>query len=226
MSSLGQWQDVPAQLAVCDTRLVIKPLGRVEYQPTWHAMQSFTAARDETTPDELWLLEHPPVYTQGQAGKPEHVLDPGDIPIVQIDRGGQVTYHGPGQLVAYLLFDLKRHQLGVRDLVRKMERSVIDLLADYGIESYGKIDAPGVYVQRGGEEAKIAALGLRIRNGRSYHGLSLNVNMNLEPFSRINPCGYANLQVTQLADFGHIDETPARVAAKLTRTILNNIGMQ
>ncbi len=226
MSSVGQWQDVPVQLAVCDTRLVIKPLGRVEYQPTWHAMQSFTAARDETTPDELWLLEHPPVYTQGQAGKPEHVLDPGDIPIVQIDRGGQVTYHGPGQLVAYLLFDLKRHQLGVRDLVRKMEQSVIDLLADYGIESYGKVDAPGVYVQREGMEAKIAALGLRIRNGRSYHGLSLNVNMNLEPFSRINPCGYANLQVTQLADFGHIDETPARVTAKLTRTILNNIGMQ
>jgi len=189
-------------------------------------MQAFTAARNESTPDELWLLEHPPVYTQGQAGKPEHVLNPGAIPIVQIDRGGQVTYHGPGQLVAYLLLDLKRRKLGVRDLVRRMEQSVIDLLADYGIESYGKVDAPGVYVQREGVEAKIAALGLRIRNGYSYHGLSFNVNMDLEPFSRINPCGYAGLAVTQLADFGHIDETPASIAAKLSIKILNSIEAQ
>lgn len=206
--------------------LLVRCLGLVDYVPTWQAMQAFTAARNESTPDELWLLEHPPVYTQGQAGKPEHVLNPGAIPIVQIDRGGQVTYHGPGQLVAYLLLDLKRRKLGVRDLVRRMEQSVIDLLADYGIESYGKVDAPGVYVQREGVEAKIAALGLRIRNGYSYHGLSFNVNMDLEPFSRINPCGYAGLAVTQLADFGHIDETPASIAAKLSIKILNSIEAQ
>lgn len=236
----GEWGDVgndaevfpltPLSLSKAvpctQTSLLTRKLGLVDYIPTWQAMQEFTAARNESTPDELWLLEHPPVYTQGQAGKPEHVLNPGDIPIVQIDRGGQVTYHGPGQLVAYLLLDLKRHKLGVREMVRKIEQSVIDLLAEYGIEAYGKVDAPGVYVLRDGVEAKIAALGLRIRNGCSYHGLSLNVNMDLEPFARINPCGYAGLNVTQLADFGHIDETPATVAVKLTRTILNNLGMQ
>lgn len=209
-----------------DRLLVIRQLGLVEYIPTWQAMQEFTAARDETTLDELWLLEHPPVYTQGQAGKPEHVLNPGDIPIVQIDRGGQVTYHGPGQLVAYLLLDLKRHKVGVRELVRKLEQSVIDVLAQYDITAYGKVDAPGVYVSRHGVEAKIAALGLRIRNGCSYHGLSFNVNMDLEPFSRINPCGYAGLQVTQLADYGFIDETPGSVAAKISRSILNNLGLK
>lgn len=219
----SQWQCVATQMTACNAQLAIKPLGFVEYLPTWHAMQAFTAARTDVTPDEIWLLEHPPVYTQGQAGRPEHVLNPGAIPIVQIDRGGQVTYHGPGQLVAYLLLDLKRRKLGVRDLVRRMEQSVIDLLADYHIEAYGKVDAPGVYVQRNSIEAKIAALGLRIRNGRCYHGLSLNVNMDMEPFSRINPCGYAGLTVTQLADFGHIDETPASIADKLSRKILNNI---
>lgn len=206
------------------TFLLTRKMGLVDYQPTWQAMQAFTAERTDSTPDELWLLEHSPVYTQGQAGKPEHVLNPGNIPIVQIDRGGQVTYHGPGQLVGYLLFDLKRHKIGVRELVRKIEQSLIDLLAEYGIESYGKVDAPGVYVRREGVEAKIGALGLRIRNGCSYHGLSLNVNMDLEPFGRINPCGYSGLQVTQIADFGFIDETPASVAAKLSRTILNNLG--
>lgn len=203
--------------------LLIRRLGVTDYVPTWQTMQDFTATRDETTPDELWLLEHPAVYTQGQAGKPEHVLNPGAIPIVQIDRGGQVTYHGPGQLIAYLLLDLKRHKVGVRELVRKLEQSVIDVLAQYDIAAYGKIDAPGVYVTRDGVEAKIAALGLRIRNGCSYHGLSFNVNMDLEPFSRINPCGYAGLQVTQLADYGFIDETPASVAVKLSRSILNNL---
>lgn len=213
------------QLSTPHSPLTIKPLGLVEYVPTWQAMQVFTAARNESTPDELWLLEHPPVYTQGQAGKPEHVLNPGNIPIVQIDRGGQVTYHGPGQLIAYLLFDLKRHKLGVRELVRKLEQSVIDTLAEFGIAAYGKVDAPGVYVQRDGIEAKIAALGLRIRNGCSYHGLSFNVNMDLEPFSRINPCGYSGLQVAQLADYGFIDETPASVAARISRNILNNLGL-
>jgi len=142
---------------------------------------------------------------------------------VQIDRGGQVTYHGPGQLVAYLMFDLKRHKLGVREFVRKIEQSVIDVLADFGITAYGRVDAPGVYVMRDGVEAKIAALGLRIRNGYSYHGLSFNVNMDLEPFSRINPCGYAGMAVTQLADFGFIDETPASVAGKLAAKILQQI---
>lgn len=205
--------------------LLTRKLGLVDYVPTWQAMQAFTAARDETTQDELWLLEHPPVYTQGQAGKPEHVLNPGDIPIVQIDRGGQVTYHGPGQLIAYLMLDLKRHKLGVRELVRKLEQSVIDVLAGYDIEAYGKVDAPGVYVMREGGEAKIAALGLRIRNGYSYHGLSFNVNMDLEPFSRINPCGYAGLRVAQLADYGFIDETPASVADRISRSILNNLGL-
>ena len=225
----GEWCTAvsePGLFPIPHSPLTIKPLGLVDYVPTWQAMQQFTAARDETTPDELWLLEHPPVYTQGQAGKPEHVLAPGDIPVVQIDRGGQVTYHGPGQLVAYLLFDLKRSKIGVRDFVRRIEQSVIDVLAGYGIEAYGKVDAPGVYVSRAGGEAKIASLGLRIRNGCSYHGLALNVNMDLEPFSRINPCGYAGLQVAQIADYGFIDETPARVAAKISRTILKNIGVQ
>jgi len=203
--------------------LLTRRLGLVDYEPTWRAMQELTATRDAETPDEIWLLEHPPVYTQGQAGKPEHVLNPGDIPIVQIDRGGQVTYHGPGQLVAYLMFDLKRHKLGVREFVRKIEQSVIDVLADFGIKAYGRVDAPGVYVMRDGVEAKIAALGLRIRNGYSYHGLSFNVNMDLEPFSRINPCGYAGMAVTQLADFGFIDETPASVAGKLAAKILQQI---
>lgn len=225
----GEWEraaNVLLQPPIPHSPLTIKPLGLAKYVPTWQAMQDFTAARDETTPDELWLLEHPPVYTQGQAGKPEHVLNPGTIPIVQIDRGGQVTYHGPGQLIAYLLLDLKRHKVGVRELVRKLEQSVIDVLAQYDIAAYGKVDAPGVYVRRDGVEAKIAALGLRIRNGCSYHGLSFNVNMDLEPFSRINPCGYAGLQVTQLADYGFIDETPASVAIKLSRSILNNLGLK
>lgn len=222
----SDWRSCPAQESLTHGKnqiLQVRYLGVQEYVPVWQAMQDFTSHRDTSTPDELWLLEHPPVYTQGQAGKPEHVLNPGTIPIVQIDRGGQVTYHGPGQLIAYLLLDLKRNGLGVRELVRKLEQSVITLLAEYGLEAYGRVDAPGVYIQRAGQEAKIAALGLRIRNGCSYHGLSLNVNMALEPFSRINPCGYAGMQVTQLADFGFFAETPATIAAKLARIILNHI---
>lgn len=188
--------------------------GQLPYVPTWRAMQAYTSARDGESPDELWLLEHPPVFTQGQAGKPEHVLQLSDIPVVPIDRGGQVTYHGPGQLVGYLMVDLSRRKLGVREYVRRIEQSIIDLLAEFGIEAYGKVDAPGVYVN----EAKIAALGLRIRNGKSYHGLSLNVGMDLAPFGQINPCGYAGLQVTQLADFG-IKETPASLAPRLAAKI-------
>lgn len=159
-------------------------------------MQEFTAQRDANTKDEIWLLNHKPVFTQGQAGKAEHILVPGDIPVVQIDRGGQVTYHGPGQLVAYLLLDVRRSALGVRDLVERIESSIIDVLAGFGIDSESQRKAPGVYVNN----AKIAALGLRIRNGCSYHGLSFNIAMDLSPFSRINPCGYAGMQVTQLCD--------------------------
>jgi len=175
--------------------LLLRELGRVEYQPTLEAMQAFTDSRDAQTPDELWLLQHPRVFTQGQAGKAEHVLAPGDIPVIQVDRGGQVTYHGPGQWVIYLMVDLRRSKLGVRDLVTLIERSIVQLLAEYGIAGNPRADAPGVYV----DGDKIAALGLRVRRGCSYHGLSLNVDMDLEPFKRINPCGYQGLQVTSMA---------------------------
>lgn len=180
-----------------------RELGSTDYEPTWHAMQAFTASRTAATPDEIWLTQHPPVYTLGLAGKPEHLLrtDTG-IPLVKCDRGGQITYHGSGQLVAYLLLDMKRRNLGVRALVRTMETAVIDLLADYGIVARHRADAPGVYVTRQGIEAKIAALGLRVRNGCCYHGLALNIDMDLTPFQAINPCGYAGMAVTQLRDLG------------------------
>lgn len=176
--------------------LIIRALGEQPYLDTWHAMQAFTSGRDETTPDELWCLEHPPVYTQGQAGKAEHILAPGEIPVVQVDRGGQVTYHGPGQLVIYLLIDLRRAKLGIRDLVNLIEQSIVTVLSDVGVVALPRPDAPGVYVG----EAKIASLGLRVRRGCSFHGLALNVNMDTEPFSRINPCGYQGLAMTQVAD--------------------------
>ncbi|PTQ67454.1 lipoyl(octanoyl) transferase LipB [Pseudomonas sp. GV071] len=195
-------------------RLGFRELGQVPYEPTWHAMQHFTDSRVVDTPDEIWLLEHPPVFTQGQAGKAEHVLFPGDIPVVKVDRGGQVTYHGPGQLVAYLMLDVRRSSLGVRELVSRIERSLIELLASYGVHAEAKADAPGVYVNG----AKIASLGLRIRNGRSFHGLALNVDMDLQPFQRINPCGYAGMAMTQLRDqVGPIDfaEVSARLRAQL-----------
>lgn len=175
--------------------LGFRELGILPYEPTWHAMQRFTAEREPATPDEVWLLEHERVFTQGQAGKAEHVLFPGDIPVVQVDRGGQVTYHGPGQLVAYLMLDVRRSGIGVRDLVSRIEQSLIGLLYSYGVTAVSKPDAPGVYV----DGAKIASLGLRIRNGRSFHGLALNVDMDLEPFRRINPCGYAGMAMTQLS---------------------------
>ncbi len=194
----------------------------VEYEPTWRAMQAFTDSRSAETSDEIWLLEHPPVYTQGQAGKPEHLIAATDIPVVQIDRGGQVTYHGPGQVVAYVLLDVRRLGIGVRELVRKLEQSVIDTLADYGVTAYGKVDAPGVYVNPTLGEAKIASLGLRIRNGCCFHGLALNVNMDLTPFDWINPCGYAGLRVTQLADFV-ADATSAAIAGKLAEKITQQI---
>ena len=175
--------------------LLLRELGLVDYAPTLRAMQDFTDTRTADTPDELWLLQHPRVFTQGQAGKAEHVLAPGDIPVIQVDRGGQVTYHGPGQCVLYLLVDIRRHKLGVRDLVDLIEHSIVQLLSEYGIQGAARPAAPGVYVA--GE--KIAALGLRVRRGCSYHGLSLNVDMDLEPFGRINPCGYEGLQVTSMA---------------------------
>ena len=198
--------------------LTVRRLGRRDYTPVWQAMQEYTAQRHSNSPDEIWLVEHPPVFTLGLNGKPEHVLAAGDIPLVQTDRGGQVTYHGPGQLVAYLLFDLKRHGLGVRSLVSLIEQSIIDLLADYGIASQARQDAPGVYV----DGAKIAALGLRIKRGCSYHGLSLNIDMDLTPFARINPCGYADLPVTQLRNLGrneNIDHVADALLAQLTRQL-------
>ncbi len=189
---------------------IVKFLGRVDYEPTWRAMQAFTDVRDESTPDEIWVVEHPPVYTQGLAGKEEHLLRTTDIPVVRTDRGGQVTYHGPGQLVVYLMIDFKRMDIGVRDLVRRIEQSLIDTVSEYGIKANGDVDAPGVYV----EGAKIASLGLRIRNGAVYHGLSLNVDMDLTPFTWINPCGYANLKVTQLRELG-VETTVLEVADRL-----------
>ncbi|WP_462379610.1 lipoyl(octanoyl) transferase LipB [Pseudomonas sp. Marseille-QA0892] len=176
--------------------LIVRHLGLVEYEPTLDAMRRLTAERDEQTPDEIWLLQHQSVFTQGQAGKPEHLLAPGDIPVIQVERGGQVTYHGPGQLVAYLMLDLRRLGLGVRELVTAMEQSLVDLLATYGVSAAPKPDAPGVYV----DGNKIASLGLRVRRGCSFHGLALNVDMDMSPFQRINPCGYAGLKMVQLRD--------------------------
>jgi len=196
--------------------LGFRELGQVDYEPTWHAMQRFTGERGRDVTDEVWLVQHPPIFTQGQAGKAEHLLLPGDIPVVQVDRGGQVTYHGPGQLVAYLMLDVRRLGFGVRDLVSRIERSLIELLASYGVTAVAKADAPGVYVNG----AKIASLGLRIRNGCSFHGLALNVDMDLEPFRRINPCGYAGLAMTQLRDHaGPIEfaEVSARLRAQLVK---------
>ena len=201
------------------TDIVVRHLGRRDYLPTLEAMQRFTARRDENTPDELWLVEHPPVYTLGQAGKREHLLNPGEIPVIPVDRGGQVTYHGPGQVVIYLLLDLRRRGLGVRELVTRMEQAVIDLLAEEGIAARARADAPGVYVG----EAKIAALGLRVKRGRSYHGLALNVAMDLEPFTRINPCGYAGLATTQLADLGVAADWDT-MADRLCGSLLRRLG--
>ena len=180
--------------------LHVRQLGRADYKKTWHAMQQFTDQRDQHTPDELWLLEHPPVFTQGQAGKAEHLLATGDIPVIPVDRGGQVTYHGPGQLVGYLLIDLKRRKMGVRELVTAIEQAIVSLLASYGIPASPRSDAPGVYLNTPGQPgAKIAQLGLRVRRGCSFHGLSLNIDMDMEPFQRINPCGHIGLEVTNMA---------------------------
>ncbi len=178
--------------------LIIRDLGLVDYTSTWQQMQQFTDQRTDETIDEIWLLEHPSVFTQGQAGKAEHLLFPGDIPVVQVDRGGQVTYHGPGQLVAYVLLNIKRRNLGVRQLVTLIEQVIVNTLASFEVKAYAKADAPGVYV----DEKKIASLGLRVRKGCTFHGLALNVDMDLAPFGRINPCGYAGMQMIQSKDFG------------------------
>lgn len=177
--------------------LIIRQFSQVNYLSSWSEMQSLTQNRTESTLDELWLLQHPSVFTQGQAGKAEHVLFPGDIPVVQTDRGGQVTYHGPGQLVAYVLFDLRRLGIGIRQLVTGLEQAVINTLAHYHITATGRRDAPGVYV----EGAKICSIGLRVKRGYSYHGIAFNINMDTSPFERINPCGFSNLPITQVADF-------------------------
>ena len=196
--------------------IAVRKLGLADYGPTWRAMQDFTAARTADTPDEIWLLQHPPVYTLGIAGKAEHLPRAANgIPVVRSDRGGQITYHGPGQLVIYLLLDLRRRGLGVRPLVRAMEGAVIDLLAAYGTAARGRNDAPGAYVGA----AKIAALGLRIRNGCCYHGLALNVDMDLSPFDAINPCGYPGLEVTQTRDLG-IADSLAALGEKLVEHLL------
>lgn len=184
------------------SRPTIRALGRTDYAATWRAMQAFTDARTRETADEIWLTEHSPVYTLGLAGRREHLLRDNGIPVIKVDRGGQVTYHGPGQLVAYLLVDLRRANLGVREMVRRIETAVITWLASLGIRAYGKASAPGVYVEQGGREAKIAALGLRVRNGCTYHGVAANLDMDLAPFLDIDPCGYPGLAVTQLADLG------------------------
>ena len=182
--------------------LIVRELGLQPYLPVWQEMQRFTDQRNEATADECWLLQHPPVFTLGKNGKPEHIHDPGSIPVIQSDRGGQVTYHGPGQIFVYTLLDLKRMNIGVRELVTCIENSVIGLLQDYAVDAGARKDAPGVYV----DGRKIAALGLRVRKGCSFHGLALNVDMDLAPFSRINPCGYQGLEVTQLAELADIKD--------------------
>ncbi|GEA13289.1 lipoyl(octanoyl) transferase LipB [Alteromonas sp. KUL49] len=203
-----------------NTSIVVRQLGRQAYTPIWQHMQNYTDNRSSESPDELWLVEHDPVFTQGQAGKAEHVLMPGDIPVVQVDRGGQVTYHGPGQQVIYVLLDIRRRKLGVRHLVTAMENAVVALLAKYDIEAYPKPDAPGVYV----DERKVCSLGLRIRNGCSFHGLALNVNMDLSPFQRINPCGYAGMEMIDTHRLGGPDSLEV-AGEQLASLLLNELAI-
>lgn len=200
-------------------KLLIRRLGVVDYLPTWEKMKQFVDNRTEATVDEYWILQHPAVFTLGQAADKEHLLAPGDITVIQTDRGGQVTYHGPGQLVIYVMIDVKRNRLGPRALVATLESSVVQLLSGYGISAQTRRQAPGVYVN----EKKIASLGLRIRRGYSFHGLSLNVDMDLEPFTRINPCGYEGLEVTQLTEFG-VTDSPDQVGDKLCAILRKEFG--
>ena len=201
--------------------VIVRQLGLQSYEPIWQKMQDFTDTRDENSPDEIWFVEHEPVFTQGQAGKAEHVLAPGDIPVIQVDRGGQVTYHGPGQQMMYVLFNLRRLKIGVRELVTWLEECIVDMLKEYDINAYAKPDAPGVYVS----DSKIASLGLRVRRGCSFHGLALNVNMDMSPFMRINPCGYAGMNMVQTSELNgpsQLDE----VAQGLVKHMLKRLNAE
>ena len=200
--------------------IVVRSLGLHDYEPLWRDMQQFTETRSALTPDEIWFTEHPPVFTLGLNASREHLLTPGDIPVIQVDRGGQVTYHGPGQLMIYPLIDLKRASLGVRDLVTGLEQTVVDLLADFDIKAASRKDAPGVYF----EGRKVASVGLRVRRGGSYHGMALNIDMNLEPFSRINPCGFSDLEVTDLAALG-ISESRTEIQERVQARLLRHLRM-
>jgi len=201
--------------------IVVRSLGRQDYEPLWRRMQEFTNTRSAATPDEIWFTEHPPVFTLGLNASPEHLLAPGDIPVVQVDRGGQVTYHGPGQLMIYPLIDLKRAGLGVRDLVTGLEQCVVDLVAEFGVEALARKDAPGVYVQ----QQKIASVGLRIRRGASFHGMALNIDVDLEPFSRINPCGFSDLEVTNLRSLG-IENERGEIQSLVQGNLLRHLRLQ
>jgi lipoyl(octanoyl) transferase len=201
--------------------VIVRQLGLQNYEPIWQKMQDFTDTRDDNSPDEIWFVEHEPVFTQGQAGKAEHVLAPGDIPVIQVDRGGQVTYHGPGQQMMYVLFNLRRLKIGVRELVTWLEECIVDMLKEYDINAYAKPDAPGVYVN----DSKIASLGLRVRRGCSFHGLALNVNMDMSPFMRINPCGYAGMNMVQTSELNgpsQLDE----VAQGLVKHMLKRLNAE
>ena len=200
--------------------LLVRELGLQPYEPIWRAMQALTAERTAQTPDQVWIVQHLPVFTLGQAGRPEHLLDPGEIPVIRVDRGGQVTYHGPGQLILYLMLDLRRRGLGIRELVTAMEQAIIDLLGECGVTAQSRREAPGVYV--GGR--KIASLGLRVRRGCSYHGLALNVDMDLEPFRRINPCGYPGLEVTQMVEVAGVHDLQT-VAPTLLRHLERRLAL-
>jgi lipoyl(octanoyl) transferase len=213
-SNQANLQDLNSSLS----QLRVRRLGLADYEPVWREMQAFTDARNESTQDELWLVEHPPVFTQGQSGKAEHILAPGDIPVVQVDRGGQVTYHGPGQIVAYPLLDLHRLRLGVKALVNHIEEAIIRVLDHYDVDGKRREGAPGIYV----DGAKIAALGLRVRRGRSFHGLAFNIEMDLEPFSRINPCGFQGLAVTQLSALAEVQKP--EVESLLTKELAAQLG--
>ncbi|MCH8335844.1 MAG: lipoyl(octanoyl) transferase LipB [Proteobacteria bacterium] len=211
---------LPAEKLPESDLIVVRLLGSNDYEPLWRAMQRFAESRTSLTPDEIWFTEHPPVFTLGLNASRDHLLAPGNIPVIQVDRGGQVTYHGPGQLMIYPLIDLRRAGLGVRDLVTALEQTVVNLVADFGIEAVSRKDAPGVYVQG----RKIASVGLRVRRGSSYHGMALNVDVDLEPFSRINPCGFHDLEVTDLAALG-INEPPAEVQTRVQRNLLRHLRM-
>ena len=211
---------LPAENLPQSEIVVVRTLGMQDYEPLWRGMQQFTESRSPLSPDEIWFTEHPPIFTLGLNANRDHLLAPGEIPVIQVDRGGQVTYHGPGQLMIYPLIDLKRASLGVRDLVTALEQSVIDLVAEHGIAAASRKDAPGVYV----EGKKIASVGLRVRRGASYHGMAMNIDVDLEPFSRINPCGFSDLDVIDLTTLG-IDAAPAEIQAQVQARLLRHLRM-